>query len=65
MKQKSVDDQPKSNTKPDDGAARREFLRNSIYAAYVTPSITALPVEQASADKSIACDRMDNPNLWN
>lgn len=31
---------------------RREFLRKSIYAAYATPLITALLVEEASAASS-------------
>ena len=31
---------------------RREFLRKSVYAAYATPLITALLVEQASAYQS-------------
>ncbi len=31
---------------------RREFLRQSIYAAYATPLITALLVEEASAANS-------------
>jgi len=31
---------------------RREFLRKSIYAAYATPLITALLVEEASAKNS-------------
>ena len=31
---------------------RREFLRKSVYAAYATPLITALLVEQASAFQS-------------
>jgi hypothetical protein len=49
-----------SNTdskKPD--SDRREFLRKSIYAAYATPIITALLVEEASAANSIngACSR--------
>jgi hypothetical protein len=33
-------------------ADRREFLRKSIYAAYATPLITALLVEEASAKNS-------------
>jgi len=32
--------------------SRRDFLRKSVYAAYATPVITALLVEQASAKKS-------------
>ena len=31
---------------------RREFLKNSVYAAYATPIITALLVEEASAAAS-------------
>ena len=31
---------------------RRDFLRNSVYAAYATPLITALLVEKASAATS-------------
>jgi hypothetical protein len=31
---------------------RRSFLRTSIYAAYATPLITALLVEEASAKQS-------------
>ena len=33
-------------------ADRRDFLRKSIYAAYATPLITALLVEEASAKQS-------------
>jgi len=33
-------------------ADRREFLRKSVYAAYATPLITALLVEEASAKNS-------------
>lgn len=36
---------------------RREFLRRSVYAAYATPVITALLVEEASAAKSNFCDK--------
>jgi len=36
--------------------ARREFLRKSVYAAYATPVLTAMLVEQASAASS------SNPN---
>jgi len=32
--------------------SRRDFLRKSVYAAYATPVITALLVEQASAKAS-------------
>lgn len=32
--------------------ARRDFLRKSMYAAYATPVITALLVNNASASKS-------------
>lgn len=40
--------------------ARREFLRNSVYAAYATPIITALLVEEASAAASNCpdCDKL-------
>jgi hypothetical protein len=31
---------------------RRDFLKNSVYAAYATPLITALLVEEASAGDS-------------
>jgi hypothetical protein len=36
----------------DHDADRREFLRRSIYAAYATPLITALLVEDAAAGNS-------------
>ena len=46
--------------------SRRDFLRNSVYAAYATPLITALLVEKASAASSNAnvdCDKVPwNPN---
>jgi hypothetical protein len=46
--------------------SRREFLRNSVYAAYATPLIAALLVEEASAASSNAnvdCDKTPwNPN---
>ena len=35
---------------------RRDFLRNSVYAAYATPLITALLVEEAAADQSCTAD---------
>ena len=34
---------------------RREFLRQSIYAAYATPLITVLLVDEASAKGSRGC----------
>jgi hypothetical protein len=50
-------------------ADRREFLRKSIYAAYATPLITALLVEEASAKNSNNTGRCSkkwcsNPNHW-
>jgi hypothetical protein len=39
------------NSEPVDND-RREFLRKSVYAAYATPLITALLVEEASAKNS-------------
>ena len=42
---------PKKDSNPVD-SERREFLRKSIYAAYATPLITALLVEEASAANS-------------
>ena len=44
-----------SQQKPKDLAVdekRRDFLRKSVYAAYVTPVITALLVSEASAIQS-------------
>lgn len=41
-----------SKTISDDSTNRREFLRKSLYAAYATPLITALLVENASAAQS-------------
>jgi len=35
---------------------RRDFLRNSVYAAYATPLITALLVESASAAQSCTAE---------
>lgn len=44
---------------------RRDFLRNSVYAAYATPLITALLVEKASAGWSKPADFCrDHPNHW-
>jgi hypothetical protein len=39
---------------------RREFLRNSVYAAYATPLITALLVaeESAAASNCPDCDKL-------
>jgi len=39
---------------------RRDFLKNSVYAAYATPLITALLVEEASAAASNCpdCDKL-------
>ena len=42
----------KPNNKAENSVNRREFLRKSVYAAYATPLITALLVEQASAFQS-------------
>ena len=46
--------------------SRREFLRKSVFAAYATPLIMALLVEEASAASSNAnvdCDKVPwNPN---
>ena len=42
---------------------RREFLRKSVFAAYATPLITALLVEEASAFNSknpVDCNRTPN-----
>lgn len=70
MKQIPDTDQPKSDLKSDDSNTRREFLRKSVYAAYATPLITALLVENASAANSNGngagserfCER--HPNHW-
>lgn len=46
--------------------ARREFLRKSIYAAYATPVILSLLVENASAGGShrgITSPKGENPYL--
>ena len=39
--------------------SRREFLRNSVYAAYATPLITALLVDAKSAAASPVSDIED------
>jgi hypothetical protein len=47
---------PNNDSDPVD-SDRREFLRTSVYAAYATPLITALLVEEASAANSgTGCD---------
>jgi hypothetical protein len=43
------DDKSEQETVDND---RRDFLRNSVYAAYATPIITALLVEEAAANQS-------------
>jgi len=44
---------------------RRNFLRNSAYAAYATPLITALLVEKASAGSSKPDDFCrKHPDHW-
>ena len=50
-------------------ADRRAFLRKSVYAAYATPLITALLVEEASAKNSNNNGKCSpkwcqNPNHW-
>ena len=43
--------------------SRREFLRKSVFAAYATPLITALLVEEASAKNSgnpVDCNQTPN-----
>lgn len=57
---------PKPEATVDEG--RRTFLRQSVYAAYATPVIVSLLVEQASAAQSKppdhpACGR-PNPPPW-
>jgi hypothetical protein len=42
----------RSTPAPDVDAARRAFLKKSVYAAYATPLITALLVAEDSAAKS-------------
>jgi hypothetical protein len=49
---KSEKDPKRPPKTADDENSRREFLRKSVYAAYATPLITALLVEQASARQS-------------
>jgi hypothetical protein len=49
----------------DPAASRREFLRRSVYAAYATPLITALLVEQAAAGHYKPDDFCrKNPDHW-
>ena len=44
---------------------RREFLRKSVYAAYATPLITALLVEEASAGSTKSDDFCrKHPDHW-
>jgi hypothetical protein len=43
--------------------SRREFLRKSVYAAYATPVITVLLVEQANAAASTGNPHCNDP-LW-
>ena len=47
----SMETKPTPNPETVD-TERRDFLRNSVYAAYATPLITALLVEKASAATS-------------
>jgi len=49
-----TDNQSNEDLHPADDvdAERRSFLRKSVYAAYATPVITALLVEEASAANS-------------
>ena len=39
-------------TKREDGINRRQFLKNSAYAAYATPVVLTMLVDKASAAKS-------------
>ena len=56
--------EPESPEKPsDDATSRRDFLRQSAYAVYATPLITALLVERASAGKSTGCANSTNTNV--
>lgn len=64
MKEKPIDDQLKPDTQPDDSTTRREFLRKSVYAAYATPLITALLVENASAKSSQGCTSSGYQPPW-
>jgi hypothetical protein len=50
MKSPDAKNQPAERLPAD--ISRRDFLRKSAYAAYATPVITVLLVEQASAAKS-------------
>jgi hypothetical protein len=73
---KKAEDNHSSSRGRDSAAAgpntstRREFLRTSIYAAYATPLITALLVEEASAAPSCTarmqrrCDRLNCGPQW-
>jgi hypothetical protein len=51
MWRKAMDSNNNDNEKNHD-TGRREFLRKSVYAAYATPLITALLVEDANARPS-------------
>lgn len=51
VRRKAMDSNSNDNEKNHD-ADRRDFLRKSIYAAYATPLITALLVEEANAAPS-------------
>jgi hypothetical protein len=45
-------DASQTGSEAENSCNRREFLRKSVFAAYATPLITALLVEQASAYQS-------------
>lgn len=73
---KNAEDNHSSSRGHDSSAAdsntttRREFLRTSIYAAYATPLITALLVEEANAAPSCTaqmqarCDAINCARPW-
>lgn len=44
--------------------ARREFLRKSVYAAYATPVILSLLVENAEAKAKRSCIGLNSPDFF-
>jgi hypothetical protein len=61
MKSPDAKNQPAKRLPAD--ISRRDFLRKSVYAAYATPVITVLLVEQANAAASTGNPHCDDP-LW-
>lgn len=52
---------PPLNPTDDNVNARREFLRKSVYAAYATPVILSLLVENAEAKARRSCNGLNSP----